>query len=127
MKKNSVYLNHTSRNLSEEEVDKLIKWYSYYHKLYTCYKWKYKKLKKIKMGLNMTSKGLTVSGTIVGGVTLNPIILGCMSGPGTLIQGYLSNSNIITKTTICRFTYTTYQVLTQLKSYLRGIEYDEVV
>ena len=68
---------------------KLKQWYVYYHKLYTCYKWKYEKLKKVNLSLNMVSQGLTVSG----GITLNPIILGCISSPGILIQGYLSKSN----------------------------------
>ena len=45
----------------------------------------------------MASLGLTVSGTIAGGITLNPVILGCISGPGILIQGYLTKSNIKTK------------------------------
>ena len=76
----------------------------------------------------MVSLGLTVSGTIAGGVTFNPIILGCISGPGILIQGYLSESNIKTKTDICRLAYKSYQkILTHLKSCLRGMPYDESI
>ena len=76
----------------------------------------------------MVSLGLTVSGTIAGGVTLNPIILGCISGPGILIQGHLSKSNIKTKTDMCRYAYTSYQkIVTQLKSYLRGMTYEESI
>ena len=56
----------------------------------------------------MVSLGLTVSGTIAGGVTLNPIILGCINGPGILIQGYLSKNNIKTKTEMCRYASTSY-------------------
>ena len=127
-RRKSIVYNHISKNLSEDEVTKLKQWYLYYHKLYTCYKWKYKKLKKTKLSLNMVSLGLTVSGTIAGGITLNPIILGCISGPGILIQGYLSKSNIKTKTEMCRYAYTSYQkILTQLKSYLRGMTYDESI
>ena len=124
----TVDYNHISKNLSEDEVNKLKNWYLFYHKLYTCYKWKYKKLKKLNLSLNMSSIGLILTGTIVGGITLNPIVLGCISSPGILIQGYLCNSNIKTKTEMCRFAYTSYQkILTQLKSYLRGMTYDEVV
>ena len=55
-------------------------------------------------------------GTIAGGVTLNPIILGCIGGPGILIQGCLSKSNIKTKTEMCRYAYTLYKkILTQFK------------
>ena len=128
MKKNSINFNHISEDLSDEEIMKLKQWYVYYHKLYTCYKWKYKKLKKVNLSLNMVSLGLTVSGTIADGITLNSIILGCISGPGILIQGYLSKSNIKTKTEMCRYAYTSYQkILTQLKSYLRGMTYDESI
>ena len=45
-------VNFTAAPL-EEEINKMKNWYSYYHKLYTCYKWKYKKLKKRKLSLNM--------------------------------------------------------------------------
>ena len=45
-----------------------------------------------------------------------------------LIQGYISNSNIQRTIKTRRFAYTSYEkVLTQLKSYLRGMPYDEVV
>ena len=47
----TVDYNHISKNLSEDEVNKLKKWYLYYHKLYTCYKWKYKKTEENKSEL----------------------------------------------------------------------------
>ena len=109
MPRRNIVYNHISKNLSEDEVTKLKQWYLYYYKLYTCYKWKYMKLMRTKLSLNMVSLGLTVSGTIAGGITLNPIILGCISGPGILIQGYLSKSNINTKADMCRFAYTSFQ------------------
>ena len=102
-RKKSIVYNHISKNLSKDEVTKLKQWYLYYHKVYTCYKWKYKKVKKTKLSLNMVNLGLTVSATIAGGITLNPIILGCISGPGILMQGYLSKRNINSKTTMSRF------------------------
>ena len=76
----------------------------------------------------MTSIGLTVTGTIAGGATLNPIILGSISGTGVLILGYVSNSNIITKTSLCRFAYTSHEkILIEIETYLRGVKYDENV
>jgi len=98
----------------------------YYHKLYTCYKWKHKKLKRIRLSLNMTSISLLVIGGIAGGVTVNPIILGCISGPGVLIQGYMTKNGLNNKVETCRFAYTSYKkILTQLRSYLRGLPYDD--
>ena len=85
--KSCINFNHICETLSNEEITKLKNWYTYYHKLYTRYKWRYKKLKKVKLMLNMSSIGLTVIGGVAGTVTLNPIVLGCISGSGVLIQG----------------------------------------
>ena len=61
--RNSIKNVEILRKLTIKEVKKLINWYSYYHKLATCYKWKYKKLKKTKLLLNMPSISLTVIGS----------------------------------------------------------------
>lgn len=125
--KNVIDFNHISHHLSYEETEKLKKWYKYYHKLYTCYKWKYIRLKRIRLSLNMCSLSLVIIGSIAGGVTANPIILGCISGPGVLIQTYINKSNINSKVEKCKFAYISYKkVLSQLRSYLRGLPYDEV-
>ena len=117
--KSVIDFNHISSNLSEEEVVKLERWYRYYHKLYTCYKWKYRTLKRIRLSLNMASIGLVVIGGIAGSVTANPIILGCISGPGIVIQGYLTKKNISRKVEMSRYAYTSYKkVLIQLRSFL---------
>ena len=74
----------------------------------------------------MTSISLVVIGGIAGGITVNPIILGCISGPGVLIQGYMAKSGLSNKVETCRFAYTSYKkILTQLRSYLRGLPYDD--
>ena len=61
----------------------------FYHKLATCYRWMYRRcnLDGCKLGLNVTSIGLTVVGTIVGSVTLNPIVIGSLTGCGVLVAG----------------------------------------
>ena len=126
--KGVIDFNHISSDLSEEEVSKLKTWYRYYHKLQTCYKWKYKRLKRLRLSLNMTSAALVVVGSIAGGVTANPIVLGSISGPGLLIQGYITKSNINNKIEMCKFGYTSYKrILIQLRSYLRGMPFDEAI
>ena len=118
--------NHISENLNEDEVIKLKTLYETYHRLYKCYEMKFKRLKRLKTLLEMSSIFLTVSGVIIGSVTLNPIILGSITGSGVLIQGFLTKSDINKRVNMCRFAYTSYQkILVQLKSYLRGIEYNE--
>lgn len=124
--KNIFTFNHISTNLSKEEVEKFNLLYKNYHRLYKCYQWKYKRLKRIKLSLELSSIGLTTIGSITGAVTLKPIILGNIAGPGILIQAYLTKSNITNQVEHCKFAYTTYQkILIQIKSFLRGLPCDE--
>ena len=118
--------NHISDSLSYDEVNKLKTLYKSYHKLQMCYKWKYKKLRRLKLSLELSSIGLTTVGAIVGGITLNPIILGSLTGSGIMIQAYLTKSDLNKRVDRCKFAFTSYErVLVQLKSFLRGLLYDE--
>ncbi|KAL9979084.1 hypothetical protein ACROYT_G016686 [Oculina patagonica] len=74
----------------------------------------------------MSSIGLTVIGTVVGSITLNPIVIGCLTGSGVLIHGYITKSNISDKVNKCKFAYTSYEkVCIQIKCFLRGLPSDE--
>ena len=76
----------------------------------------------------MSPIGMTIIGTVTGAVTLNPIVIACVTGPGVLIQGYLTKSDLTNREERCKFAYTSYKkILVQLKSFLRGLEYDEVM
>ena len=120
--------NHISLTLDKNELNQLKNLYKTYHKKYICYKWKYKKLNRIKITLNMVSLGLVTTGSIVGGVTLNPIILGCITAPGVLIQGYMTKSNLNNKVNMCKFAFQNYEkVLIQLRSFFRGIEFNDII
>ena len=120
--------NHISKDLSDDEITELQALYKHYHRLFKCYQWKYKKLRRIKLGLELSSISLTVVGTITGAVTLNPIVVGCVAGSGVIIQGYLTKSDLRQRVERCRFAYTSYEkILVQLKSFLRGLPYDENV
>ena len=50
--------NHTSSDLSEEKMLELKELYKNYHRLFKCYQWKFKKLKRVKLSLEMSSIGL---------------------------------------------------------------------
>ena len=114
--------------MTEDEISELKALYKNYHRLYKCYQWNYKKLKRLKLSLEMSSIGLTTVGSIVGAVTLNPIVIACVAGPGILIQGYLTKSNLSNIVDRCRFVYTAYEKITvQLKSFLRGLLYDNAI
>ena len=125
-KKRNIYgFNHISVKLKPHDVDKLKSLYKHYHRLFKCYQWKYLKLKKMKLSLQLTSITLTVVGTITGSVTMSPLVAGIVVGSGVIIQGFLAKSNIIQRVAQCRLAYTTYEkILVQLKSFLRGMDYD---
>ena len=125
MPKNIFNWNHISNELTNDQISELKALYKNYHRLFKCYELKYKKLKRLKLSLEMTSIGLTIVGSVVGVVTLNPIVVACVAGPGVLIQGYLTKSHLDNRVDRCRFAYKTYEkFLVQLKSFLRGLPYD---
>ena len=65
-------------------------------------------------------------GSILGGVTLNPIALGIISGSGVILKTYSEAKNYKRKTEMCKFAYTSYEkILTDLRSFLRGSEFND--
>ena len=119
------YTMNISKELPDNKITELKNLYRNYHRLQMCYKWKYKDLKRILLGLQMTSIGLTATGTIVGSITLNPIVIGCLTGSGVLIQGYITKSDMSNKVQRCKFAYTSYEkICVQIKSFLRGLPVD---
>ena len=125
MTKNIFNWNHISDDLNENQILELKALYKCYHRLFKCYQWKYKKLKRLKLSLEMSSIALTVTGSIAGAVTLNPIVITCVAGPGIIIQGYLTKSNLINNVELCKFAYVSYEkILVQLRSFLRGLPYN---
>ena len=65
-------------------------------------------------------------GTISGGITLNPVILGVVSGAGVIIAGVGKKNNYKRKIEMSRIAFTTYEkVLIELRSALRGDEWNK--
>jgi hypothetical protein len=113
--------NHIDKKLNEDDVIMLKKLYTYYHEKWYCYKLGYKRFRMINTTLNIASMGLTATGAIVGSITLNPIILGCLTGAGVLIQGVIRMRKYDQKIEMTRFACSSYQkVLNKLRAYLRG-------
>lgn len=71
--------NHTDKNLSEENVKTFKDLYKYYQKGFWC---SYKRFKLLDESITITVFYLMIIGTIVGEITLNPIILGAVNGSG---------------------------------------------
>ena len=84
--KNLFDFNHIDPSMDEETKKELKEMYKYYHKLWWCHKKTVERLKKINLAVNLVSVSLVTAGTIAGAVTLNPVILGTITGAGLLLK-----------------------------------------
>ena len=118
--------NHISENLTDDQISELKALYKFYHKKYWLFKMTFKYFKKAELVCNIGSVLLVVTGTVVGGVTLNPIVLGTVSGAGLLLKTYSEIKNYKRKIEMSKFAYTSYaKILNDLRSFIRGLNYDE--
>ena len=118
--------NHIDPSLSETDVEILKNFYSYYHKKYWCFKKAYKSYKFLDNIFTITSLSLVAIGTISGGITLNPVILGAVNGAGIIIGGVGKKNNYKRKIEMTRIAFTTYEkVLVELRAALRGDEWNK--
>ena len=124
-RKKSIYsFNHIDPNNSQEKLVELQKLYEFYHKLWHCYEMVYSRYKKGMLVLNLVSVSMVAAGSIAGGVTMNPIILGVISGAGVLLKTALEMKNYSQKIEQAKFAFTSSaKVLSEIRSFLRGEEY----
>ena len=67
-----------------------------------------------------------IIGTISGGLTMNPIILGVINGFGMVLTNVGKMKNYKKKIEMTKIAFTTYKnVLVELQSALRGVEFDK--
>ena len=118
--------NHIDKSLSESDIDVLKDFYRHYHKKFWCFKKCYKSYKNLDDFFTITGISLVAIGTIAGGITLNPIVLGVINGAGIIVAGIGKNKNYKKKIELSRIAYTTYEkTLVELRSALRGDEWDK--
>ena len=99
--------------------------YKFYHRRWWCYKQTHKHLKRMNLTCKLSSSSLIATGAIAGGVTLNPIILGVISGVGLLVKTFTDYKNYDRRIEMSKFAHTTYEkVLVDLRSCLRGKQFD---
>ena len=116
--------NHIDPAVDKETKKELEKLYKYYHKLWWCHKKTVKRLKQVNLAVNLASVGLIIAGTIAGEITLNPIILGVITGIGVLIKTTSEIKKYANKIELFKIGLTTYEkTLVDLRSFLRGKEY----
>ena len=118
--------NHIDPSLSESDVKTLKDFYSHYHKKYWCFKRSYKSYKFLDDFFTISGISLVAIGTISGGITLNPVILGVVNGAGIIVAGVGKKNNYKRKIEMSRIAFTTYEkVLVELRAALRGDEWNK--
>ena len=118
--------NHIDPSLSESDINTLKDFYSYYHKKFWCFKRSYKSYKFLDIFFTISGICLVAIGTISGGITLNPVILGVVNGAGVIIAGVGKKNNYKRKIEMSRIAFTTYEkVLVELRAALRGDEWNK--
>ena len=125
MKKDIFEFNHIDNLLSEDEIKTIKEFYEYYHKKFWCFKKTYKRFKILDESINISGILLMIIGTISGGLTLNPIILGVINGVGIVLTNVGKMKNYKKKIEMTKIAFTTYEkVLVELRSALRD-EFDK--
>ena len=118
--------NHIDPSLSKSDVKIIKDFYSYYHKKYWCFKKSYNSYKFLDNFISISSMTLVAIGTITGGLTLNPVILGVINGAGIIIAGIGKKNNYNRKIEMTHIAFTTYEkVLVELRSALRGDDWNK--
>ena len=118
--------NHIDKSLSETDVKTLKDFYKHYHKKYWCFKKSYKSYKFLDDVFTIAGISLVAIGTISGGITLNPVVLGVINGAGLIVTGIGKKNNYKRKIEMTRIAFTTYEkVLVELRAALRGDEWDK--
>ena len=118
--------NHIDKYLSESDVKTLKDFYSHYHQKYWCFKWSYKSYKFLDNFFTISGICLVAIGTIPGGITLNPVVLGVVNGAGVIVAGVGKKNNYKRKIEMTRIAFTTYEkVLVELRAALRGDEWNK--
>ena len=125
--KNDIFeFNHIDNLLSEDEIKTIKEFYKYYHKKFWCFKKTFKHFKILDESINISGILLMIIGTISGGLTMNPIVLGVINGVGILLTNFGKMKNYKKKIEMTKIAFTTYEkVLVELRSALRGDEFDK--
>ena len=118
--------NHIDKSLSETDVKTLKDFYKHYHKKYWCFKKSYKSYKFLDDVFTISGICLVAIGTISGGITLNPVVLGVVNGAGLIVAGIGKKNNYKRKIEMTRIAFTNYEkVLVELRSALRGDDFNK--
>ena len=125
-KKTILDFNHIDPLIPPEQLEEIQKLYATYKKLWWCFKKVYQKQKLLDLVEKISSSVLVASGIVVGGATLNPVVLGVISGMGLILKSLQEAKNRGKKIEKAKFAFTNYEkALSSLKFALRGGNFDQ--
>ena len=99
--------NHIDKSLLESDIETIKHFCKHYHKKYWCFKKSYKRNKLLDEVIVISGTCLVAIGTIAGGVTLNPIVLGVLNGVVVVVASIGKIKNYKKKVEISQIAYTT--------------------
>ena len=109
--------NHIDKSLSEFETETTKEFYKDYHKKYWCFRKSYKRFKRLDETIIISEICLMIVGTITGGITLNPVILGVVNRAGIFVTKFAKMKNYKEKIEMTKIAFTTYEkVVCELRS-----------
>ena len=85
-KKTILDFNHIDPSLPKEKLEEIQKLYATYKKLWWCFKKIHQKQKLLDLAEKILTSTLVAGGVLAGGATLNPIVLGVISGLGLILK-----------------------------------------
>ena len=111
--------------MDENELEEIKKLYATYHRLWWCFKRVYQVEKRRDLMEKVSSSFLVVCGVVAGAITMNPVILGVISGAGLILKTIQEAGNRSRKIEKARFAFTNYEkALSDLRFALRGGKFD---
>ena len=96
--------------------------FEFNHKKFWCFKKTFKHFKILDETINISGILLMIIGTISGGLTINPIILGVIHGVRILLTNFGKMKNYKKKIEMTKIAFTTYE---KVFVELRGDEFDK--
>ena len=117
--------NHIDTSIDDATLSMIKKFFRFYHRRWWTYRKTYRYHKRTSLSCKLVSSFVIAAGTIAGGITMNPIILGIIAGAGLLCKAFTDYKHFERKIEMCKYAYTTYEkVLSDLRSCLRGKPFD---
>ena len=113
-------------SLNKNPISEITLLYRHYHKRLRLYKEAYKRFKTPDLLCNMSSSCLIVGGTIGGGVTTSPIVVGIILDSALIWKTHCEMKDFKKKIEFCRFAFITcVKTLIKLRFFLRGVSFDK--